>query len=366
MRITFFGSRGSFAYDQIGGTDSFFRRLGGELVKRHHHVEFVHYGCPRIRNSSTNVGITILEMRRFNDALGHLSNSDGPIIVNAIRAVDRPGFIAFRYHNRDRLKFYMTYSLFSDTLFGRSKHFLEAALYPFNGGCICMSNRLVKHVRKCHNRAHLLLPPVSGEYFRSPCEKRTEGKLIAAYIGRLEPGKGACEAIAILDKLSQNDVVDARVIAYYFNGAAGIEPLRERLIHNSKIRYQETTHRSWTPETEQKLASELRDIDILLLPYRTVSSSIDTPLLLLEGMASLCCCVIRPDGNIAQIYGESPFVVDSLSSDDFVDKTCELIRGIDMKSIIAERERLLSLRDALEFDTPTVADGLLAILRRDK
>ena len=361
MLIRCFGVDTSFDYHQIGGTDSYFRRLGEELCRREHQVEFIHYGCPQDERSQPGPSFRIKKFRSFRDALDELAGSGGPILVNAVKAKDRLQFIRFRHRMRRRLDFYMVYSLFAHTRVGRIKHFLEAMLYPYRPGTICMSRRLAEYVKTIRNRAETLLPPVPVGYFAKPEEKGRRDKLVVGYIGRLENGKGAPEAIELIEALSHRDDIELRVSGYSFNGTPGSRHLAGRLARNENIIYKKRNHQGWTPELEKQLALDLRDIDVLLLPYRRIASSIDTPLLLLEGMAGLCCCVTPPQGDIPRIYGDSPFLI---SGDNFVRQAHDLLTNGIRSLIDKEKKRIHSRIQQLRVDTPSSTDRLLEIIQK--
>ena len=362
MNIACLAATRSFHHRQIGGTDAFFRRIARKLAGSGHRVTFMYYPAAEPRRATQPTGIDVCYYESFEQMLRALDNFDGSVLINAIRASDRLQWIHFRHRHRKRLRFFMVYSLFPDTAYGRLRHFLETRLYPCNGGCICISGRIANYLGERRRRARALLPPVPHEYFRRPTEKSVTGSIVVAYIGRLELGKGAMEAIDILEHLCRREGIDARVHAYAFDGDESAEPLRERLSKNNRITCHETVHQGWSPHVEQQMAEVLRDIDVLLLPYRRVSSSIDTPLLLLEGMASLCCCITRGGGDIPEVYGESPFLIAGRGHDEFVAEACDVITGGGRSMIAKERERLVQRRNALKFDVSTTADRLIRIL----
>lgn len=229
-----------------------------------------------------------------------------------------------------------------------------------------MSRRLAECVRRYRNRAHVLIPPVPSEYSRREGDKGGDGKIVVAYIGRLEGGKGALEAVEILEELAGYNDIEARVLAYRCGESAEARELRDRIAGNDRIRYKERTHVGWAGSIEEEMARELGEIDILLLPYRRVNSSIDTPLLLLEGMASLCCCMVRGGGDISEVYGRSPFLIEARSDGDFVKRACELIRGGGWGMVRKERARLVDRRRHVACDTASVTDGLIRILEQAK
>src|SRR4030043_192497 len=133
MIIRIFGINRSFGYWQIGGTDSFYRRLGEELVRSGHSVEFIHYACEEKKARKTPSGIKITTFQDFKDSLRYLATQKGPVLVNAVAARDRLDFIRFRRKMGKKINFYMVYSYYAPTLYGRFKHFLEAIILPYNG-----------------------------------------------------------------------------------------------------------------------------------------------------------------------------------------------------------------------------------------
>jgi glycosyltransferase involved in cell wall biosynthesis len=260
---------------------------------------------------------------------------------------------------RRQMAFHMVFTLYCEKRWKRFLHFLEAELYPYDPGVICVSSRLAREAARRRQRAWLLPPPVPQAYFRKSAEKPVSGAKVVTYIGRLGEGKGGEEIAAIMESLSHESDVALRVLAY----AAGHDPIPlaigERLRRLPRVRYERREHDGWSPVLEQELANELAGSDFLLLPYRRLSSSIDAPLLLLEGMASLCCVVTRPLGDIPRLYGNSPFLIED---EDVTMRTCELIRNATRVDIQAERARVAKQVAALECETSLVADRLLRIL----
>jgi len=93
----------------------------------------------------------------------------------------------------------------------------------------------------------------------------------------------------------------------------------------------------------------LRDTDILVLPYRSMAGTIDPPLLLLEAMAAGCACLTCPVGNVAEIYGESPFIIRG----NFVPQTMDMVQAVLSDQTVLERERERVKRRILELNCAT-------------
>ena len=103
---------------------------------------------------------------------------------------------------------------------------------------------------------------------------------------------------------------------------------------------------------EEALKAGLRKTDILVLPYKGgLQSTIDMPMLLLEGMASLCAVITRPYGDIPSIYGESDFL---LTGNGNLAEVADLFNGISLK-LDKERRRLFEQNRRLNFEATNTA-----------
>ncbi len=361
-KIRVFGVYGSFGYRQIGGTDSYFRRLCSKLAKRGVPVEFVLYNSPKLCIEVPEPLFTVRCIGCFNDALQYLSEENGVVLVNAVRGKDRLRFIKFRYQTRNKITWLMVYSLMSEAWWPRFKHFIEARLYAYNGGSLCMSSRLMEYVSRFDKQACFLIPPVDRLFFCDQKSKTDCREINVTYIGRLEEGKGAGEALKIMEGLGGDPRFKLKALVYAFDGDLEAEAYDRSFRAVSGIDYSRRNHSGWEPLNDKMLANVLAQTDVLLLPYRRVSSSIDTPLLLLEGMASLCCCICPPLGDIPKITGQNPYLV---ASENFAIDALSLLQKLDYDDIKREQQRLFERCCELEFDTESVTDQFTSILKRE-
>jgi glycosyltransferase involved in cell wall biosynthesis len=170
-------------------------------------------------------------------------------------------------------------------------------------------------------------------------------------MGRLDEAKGIGEATDIFRRLADRPDVECSLHGYYWPGDGRSRALHAELLTEKGFRYVGREWGGWTPQVEHDVAETLRETDVLLLPYRTLSTTIDMPLLLLEGMASLCAVVTRRVGDIPEVYGESPFLV---PAGEYVGGALRLIaRAPDL--LQAERRRLAIQNQRWDFRTATVA-----------
>ena len=357
--ICIFGVVRSFDYNQIGGTDSYFRRIALTLAQRNRNMEFVHYGCDQDEHDTPLPNLSIYRYRTLESALTHLSERQPIVVVNAVRAKDRLRFMRFRFQHRKTLSIFITLSLYPEALVKRLRYLLELRLYPYTDGAICMSSRIATTVRTWRQSTTPLLPPVPTAMYLSPTQKPAGNRFSVRYIGRLERGKGAEEAIAIMEAISHRHDIDLNIVGYMFDGDTHAVELEKKLIKHPAITYTRAEHAYWSPELEAELANTLKETDILLLPYRRLSSSIDTPLLLTEGMASLCCIVTPQLGDIPSLYGTSPFL---LALETLTQDAISLLGNITRADITTERERLYQRVRQLDFDSDTTSEKFLTIV----
>lgn len=360
MRICVFGIDQSFGLDRIGGTDSFFRRLAGQWRRQELPVSFVHYRCARENHRQGWAGIQSHEYVEFERALKHLETEADVVLVNTLHRNHRIAFGCFRRRWQARKKFFIVYSLFREQPLLRQAHFLESIVYPYRHGTLCMSPRLARSLGRWCGKADLVWPPVGQAFYCPPHSKPPSacGKLRVTYVGRTEPGKGIDQVIGVLETLRHQPRFKLTVHGYHFPGDQEAARRHRWLLDQHWLEYRHHDIQSWSPELEHGLAESLRHTDILLLPYSRLSSSIDTPLLLIEGMAASCCILTRPFGDIPAVYGRSPLLVQDAS---FVGTASALIASAD-QWLERERDRVFAQAKALGFDEATVARQVLELM----
>ena len=339
VHIVFLGLRDTFDYHHIGGLDSFYRRVAASCVVHGVEVQYVLYGYAVSETHSPTDGVTVIRTCSFRDALEALDSTAGPVVVNAIRRRDRPAFMLFR-RSRQRRSFHMVYSLYSESRVRRELYMLESTLLPYNGTALALSPRLAAFAERRRNRAAVFIPPVPDMYFQRP-EWESRGQLRVSFIGRIDPRKGVSEFLSIMQALDGRSNLEFSICGYPWPQCDKCMGLHERLLAEVPESYYPADYNNWTPEVERAIVHRLHETDVLVLPYRRLSSSVDTPLLLLEGMAAGCAVISPRLGDIPDVYGESPFVV---PANDVVDSAIRLLKETDEE---LQRERLRVQRRAM-------------------
>ena len=357
MKITFLGGYKSFDYRQIGGIDSLARRLGGELVRMGHEVSFVHFGGPSEQSEITPEGVRLRYFIGFEEALEYLAENVQHVITIYIPPRNRLAWISFRKSQDDRIKFHMYYSGWPESWIRRNMGYLDARLRLYNGTLFCASPRLENEVSRWADRTALLLPPVSRGYFLDPDSKTENGSLRVTFMGRIDPKKGTDNVIDFFKYLAEKAPDIKTVISgYHWKQDPESVQLHRELLHQGSISYMPVEFDGHSPEVEEAARMLLRETDILFLPYARLSSTVDTPLLLLEGMAHLCVVVTRPLGSMPDVYGTSEYMLDNLTDYEL---SLRLFKHIERR-LPSERVRLASRCQKRDFEAGVAAKKLLS------
>lgn len=356
MKIAFFGAYRSFDYFKIGGTESFTRRLAAALVAAGHRADFIIYGTPTSHVQTVGPGIGLYSFTDLQEACEALVKNYEQVLTLHLIAADRFRYLRFRRRNGHRLRFHRIYFNWTDSPIRRTAAFVDARLYPFNGRLFCISPRQFRYVSQWSDRAVWLVPPVAEPYFLAPVAKPTHDKLHVTYVGRTEAAKGIEAVIRAFTQLKNSPRFHGEIHGFHHRTLPASVQVHDWLRDQQDISYSYTPFESYSPELEDNLRHLLKETDILLLPYQQLSSTIDTPMLLLEGMASLCAVIAPAAGSIPEIYGSSAFLL----SEKHDDIACIINWVLASPQRLAdERQRIFQRNAELGFQAAQVAARLL-------
>jgi glycosyltransferase involved in cell wall biosynthesis len=134
-------------------------------------------------------------------------------------------------------------------------------------------------------------------------------------MGRLDPNKGAGVTIQLFKRLAKRySDIQTHIFGYAWHWDLASQRLHEALLKQREITYTPANQSIYNHQTDFRLRQILSNTDILFLPYIRLSSTIDTPLVLLEGMAHLCAVVTRPLGDLPYVYGRQKYMFTDLNS----------------------------------------------------
>lgn len=363
-QITFFGTADTFGYDRIGGTDSSIRRLSTHLATAADvEVRGVFYGADQERTVEPLEGVRFDYFTDLGAALEVLAASaPDHVVATYVRPRDRLTFARFRRRQAGSTAFHRLIFFYPEALFPRVLKFLEVRLFPYDT-VFCVSQRMVESVSKFADpeRVVYLPPPVDRSYFVDPDEKSGTEKIDVAFIGRVDPRKGVVEVLDLYEELVADDRYRFSIYGTVIEHDEEAVALRDRIAEDPAIEYTEIDRHGYTPEVDEWVREELRATDVFVQPYRTLDSTVDTPLLLLESMASLCAVLTRPVGDVGNLYGDSEFVIDGPRS-RFAEGAVAALRSASADDVLAERKRVADKRRTMQFATAEVADRFLDAL----
>ena len=350
--IVFFAYNNSFSYYNIGGTDSNIRRLANKLIDDGNRVCFVHYGCENENCEEINSIFSIRNFQNLVSALEFIASESSNVISIYLRKQDRLKYAIFRKKNNNIL-FHHYYFTWPENTIRRYAMTLDSKLVRFSGVSFCVSGRLNSLMQRRKLDSILLLPPVPSDYFLDlKCKDYNPDIIRVAFLGRVDIGKGILEAVDLLRLLNNEGGYDCLISGFPWLNKSDTVKIHNELLLQNDIKYLPVQYEQWSPAVCAELRDKLKNIDILILPYKQLSSTIDMPLLLLEAMANLCVVITPNIGDMHEVYGESCF---NLPGSWDTDVVLSIITQNKI-NILQERERVYKRCQDLYFDTQSIYD----------
>ncbi|MFZ5908147.1 MAG: glycosyltransferase family 4 protein [Nitrospirota bacterium] len=356
MRLAFLGIKNSFDYFQIGGVESFVRRITKQLIHHNIEVDYIFYEANQEKAICPYQGLNLRYFKLFENALEVLDSSYDNVVEIYLLLKHRAKYASFRKNTAAKTSFHFIYFGWPDSLIKRKLYFSEARLFPYNGKLFCISKRQYEYVSKWSKNVVYILPPVPEDYFLEPNEKPRNDKLKVTFLGRIDPGKGINDVIEIFRELKNNDQFECSIYGIHIPEDTNSLEIHKWLKNQHDIRYIEVERKAYSPDVEEMVRSILKNTDILILPYQKLSSTIDTPLTLLEAMASLCCVITKPFGNIPDVYGKNEI---SANDNNFVRRTLNILNKLSQEDIIKERERIYEQNRRLNYRSDLITQKFI-------
>jgi len=280
--LAFLGQKGSFSIDKIGGTDALVRRISEYRSSLKLKTTIVLIGYNQSSTESLTPHVSIFKLQDLRDAT-KLLKEEGVIDVCCVylRWVDRVSLRARSFNSQ--LRFHSMSTVYH---LSAIKRFVVAAsnLVFFNGLQLVLSDRLAIDYKRLNAKVFFLRPPVDEE-FMVPSSSHGSARLKVAYMGRLDYEKGADIAFSLFSDLKKMGCnADFTILGYAWKSDPWSIKL-ETEIDASPICYVKSVIHDDLSIMSEKLAQLIDSYDVFVLPYRSIASTIDTPLVPLEVMA---------------------------------------------------------------------------------
>mgnify|MGYP001191243073 CR=1 FL=1 len=309
MNIKFLSLSHTFDINQIGGTDSYMRRLSDALIDRGHKVEWIFYES----NEDTKIQINNLEIKKykyFRDALEDFCKDGNSVcIVCYLKPFDR--FRLFKLRLKVDLNLYSLSWFYPDSLPKKFLRILETSFIKYKG-IICVSKRLNAFHNKIGCKSYFLPPIIPDEFFEigyeklKRKEKHPSSRINALFLGRLDPRKGIFDVISLLDNKKMMNILNWTISGILIEKDKGNVEALNRIKSFSNINFFKEERGQYTKDVDERVKSFFLDADIFFQPYRSLSSTVDLPLLLLESQAAGCIVLTSlPDILNTYLYGSS-------------------------------------------------------------
>jgi glycosyltransferase involved in cell wall biosynthesis len=361
MKIAFLGQRKFFDYFKIGGFESFIRRLATGLANLGNDVEYILYDAPAEHSVEVLPNLTVNYLRTFEEVSSRLLTGGYDHVFRVwLARRDRLKYLWLTRTAGGKTRWHHCYLAWPDSLIKRHLAMLEGRLDSRGGFNLCVSPRQYQALKKVGNQARLLIPPVPEEYFIRPENKRLDDRIRVTFLGNLSRDKCIEEVMALLTNLQNSPRFHCSIYGTHDRLNPESVEMHNRLRSQHDITYVNIDMEKYSGEIDTLVRDILHDTDVFLQPYRTLQNTLDLPLLLLEAMASLCAVITTPAGDVANIYGESKFVI---PLPQFLHQAENLLINLSPEQLMAERKRLHRRNREINFGLASVAGRLGALLR---
>ena len=356
--IAFFGSEGSFNFHKIGGVDAFVRRLSIYLSEAEDFkVYLINYGATKEISETVSQNITIIKHNSFDSALEFIIEKEiKKVFICYLHRPDRKKIKTFKQKNPS-IDISLLLTVFHNSFLKRNAAYLEASMNKSYKNIYGISERVTASLKNFSNKATLLLPPVDDSFFCKP-QKRESGKFRISYMGRLDKGKGA----DIVIDFFKNNNLDKSQFEFYIYSYPWKNDQESMAMHNfllgqNEITYIESKVNTYSSSVDEGLKKIIDDSHLFLLPYRTLSSTIDSPLVPLEILSRSKTFISTNQGIMSDLIADKNLMLQSFNAEKIEAKIIYAFNNYD-KIIYAGTH----IVQKLDYQTSSIARKLLATL----
>lgn len=328
MKLTVFSHEVSIDYKKVGGLESLLRRISNEVIEDGHEVEFVLYGSRKDALVSLQNGVKVRYTKGFTKSLRYLQCQSNSVISNYIKKRHRLLFYIFRAYERNRISFFRIQSGIENSKSQRmlAKVPTAARLAHLFEEQIALSETIHKNLTSIGIDAKLCLPPVPEVFFVPKSSKPATSPLEVTFVGRLDENKGISSALELFQDLAKCQKFNLNISGYYGHGVSPRSNIENAIKNHPEINFHELSWKQWSNEVDYDLISLLERTDVLILPYKNLSGTMDPPYLILEGMAARCVILTTNVGSIGDYLLNAYQATEAIS---FARRAYDYIHSLD-------------------------------------
>ncbi len=355
MKIGFWG-RESLDLFNKGGIGSVIRRLLKVLAIHHHTITVMVISEQQKRFSVAIESVAITFIYDTEKNLEQLLLQQRFDVLNFLHfSLKHPLFLVKLWSKKKQentlfYRLFFTYPVF--------KHYksIQRIKYLFLfDKFIGFSTRLHQDLANLYpKRAYLQLPIIPEHYFNMAPPLTTT--LNIAFVGRISKDKGLDVVIEVFKTLQKRSDINLTVMGYYVN-SQDKEYYHPQLL-NLKATLKIASNKE--PYAEKTLLTEtylpLHQYQVLLLPYQDLSPTLDTPLLVLEGLAAKCSIVTSSLLHLSNIQENITFVNPYQKPEAYI-KAIETI-------VVQRQQNLLDAPDLTDYSATAVYEQYIHSIKK--
>lgn len=315
MKFAFVGSKANLEITRIGGIESTIRELVLFLNRNHEiHILVIdqHEKSEKVFPTEYgDINITTADIGTIRTKI--ISEYD---VVNFLQSPFSNPFYACYFLFQKTFKAFITTKFFFTYPTLKNSTFLQDLKLKFLIDETFVFSKRLKNLAKTKTRnITMLYPPVSSKFKKGT--KVSSDKKSILFVGRLSYDKGLDIVIDVFKQLS-NKSFSLSIMGYF--SSEDDKTQYEAELKKLKLDRLEIVQRN----AENKTPYILNNYDILLLPYQDLGPTLDTPLLILEGLVSGCKIVTSNISPLNDIEGNIYFVDNHNNCKSFTNKILEI------------------------------------------
>ena len=282
--VTFIADLNCFSLHNIGGTDSYMRRLTEVLLENNININLVYCNSKFKRNYKYK-NINIYELPNIKLVTKFIKNLDN-IFICYLNLSDRIKFVFYKNFFCIKKKIFLILFFFPDNFLKKICRSIEFRITRYSG-IVCVSKRINDFAKKFHCKSYFLPPIIPDSYIKKglfKVQKNLNGRRLnkALFLGRIDKRKGILEVLEIA-KFTK-DFINWTISGIKIDSDRPQKILKE-LREIDYIKFKMNNRKNYKPKIEDEVIQYFYKNDFFLQPYKNLKSTVDLPLLILEAQA---------------------------------------------------------------------------------